>query len=252
MEVLDVDLSGELNESIRQRLRKAWHEHALLLFRNQSLSAENCERVASIFGTISRELDIPEYVTNVPEHMKGRTEPTDPYRFHIDFSFLEHPLRGLMLYGVEVPPEGNGGETLFADAAKAYELLPSRLRERVDSLKIAHSTAATAYNPNIKEQKTSIHPIAFRHPVTGQTILFCSLRHFWRVEGVSPEDSAALCDELAGYLNQPEIAYAHSWRPGDLLVWDNIRLMHGRNGFAGTHRRHLRRIQIAAPAAVPA
>ena len=52
--------------------------------------------------------------------------------FHTDWSFLDIPPAGTCLYGITIPPIG--GNTLFADQVRAYESLPSSLRDKVDSL----------------------------------------------------------------------------------------------------------------------
>ena len=249
VEVLGVDLREEQDEEVKRRLRDTWHEKSLLLFRGQSLSEPEMDRAAAIFGEISLEGNYPKYVSNV--ETAGRLSVDHELLFHMDFSFATPPLRGLVLYGVEVPPPGNGGETLFADAGRAYQRLPPALRERVDKLTIVHSTRAVKDNTFSKIEKTSHHPIAFPHPVTGRTLLFCSPRHFYGVDGLSPEDGQALCDELAGYLSSAEIVHTHVWQPGDFVVWDNMQLQHARKKFNSQYHRHLRRIQIAEPAAVP-
>jgi alpha-ketoglutarate-dependent taurine dioxygenase len=99
---------------------------------------------------------------------------------------------------------------------------------------------------------TSTHKLAFSHPVTGSTLLFCSPRHFDRIVGWPPESGLALAQELSTYIDRPEVIYKHAWLPGDLVVWDNIRLQHARTDFDRKYRRHLRRTQVGEPAVVPA
>ncbi len=252
VEVLGIDLRNELDEPVKQQLRKIWHEKSLVLFRGQQLDEAQMDRAAGIFGEVTTEGNYPKYVSNV--ETAGRLVVDGELLFHMDFSWASPPLRGLALYGVEVPPPGNGGQTLFADAGLAYKRLPGALRERINKLTIVHSTRAVTDNNFSKAApRTSQHPIAFPHPVTGETLLFCSPRHFWGIEGLSDEDAQALCHELTTYIRDPAVSITHEWQAGDFVVWDNMQLQHARNKFNGaTTRRHLRRIQIAAPAAVPA
>jgi alpha-ketoglutarate-dependent taurine dioxygenase len=242
-EVSGVDLREELDESLKASLREAWHRSALLLFRDQpGLSDEQIDRVASIFGEISDEGGYPKYISNVIPNLT----PLGELLFHMDFSWSPSPLRGLLLYAYEVPPPGTGGETLFANAKLAFDTLPSALRARIEGHTIEHATANVRTDrPRVSSQ----FPIAFPHPVTGERVLYCSPRHFSAVLGLEAAEGKALCDDLAAHLYRPEHIYTHSWRPGDLAVWDNLKLQHARTAWDPKHRRHLRRIQIAAPVA---
>ena len=248
VEVIGVDLTNVPDQATKQLLRDAWYKHALLLFRGQALDDAQLDRVAQIFGEISAEGDFSSYVSNVDP--KGLV-PAGELKFHMDFSWSDRPLRGLMLYGYEVPPEGAGGDTLFANVKLALENLPPALRQRIAGLNIVHSTEAVR-EEGYGYRSTSVHPIVFPHPITQEPVLYCSPRHFMHIEGLSDADSEALKDELASYIGWPDIVYRHQWRPHDLLVWDNIKLQHARTNFDSKYRRHLRRIQIAAPTAVPA
>lgn len=245
LQVTGVDLREALSDELKRALREAWHRSALLLFRDQQLSPEQVDRAAGIFGEVRTtnpwgDFEDRQYISNViPEAYVGDGE----LLFHMDLSFMEQPLRGLALYAYEVPPEGVGGDTLFANVQLAYERLPAALRERLEELRIVHTTRDAAPQWPVLE---SVHPIAFPHPVTGETVLYCSPRHFQEIVGLEKDAGRALCEELEREISRPEIVYRHVWRAGDLVVWDNIRLQHARTNFDRKYRRHLRRTQIAA------
>jgi taurine dioxygenase len=256
-EVRGVDLSRELSAAIADELRAAWHRYGVLLFRDQHLDEEQQLRVGRIFGEISDdgEYGVQNYVSNVIEN--GLT-PHGELAFHCDHSWSEHPLRGLMLYGIEVPPPGAGGATVFADVKRAYELLPPEVKARIEGLQIVHTYPDQSKHVPIPGpdprpgMPTATHPLAMPHPVTGETVLFCSARHFDRIAGWGPAEGLALVRELVTYIDRPEVQFAHEWRAGDLVVFDNFRAQHARTDFDRSHRRHLRRTQIGEPAAVPA
>jgi taurine dioxygenase len=257
VEVRGLDLRDDPPEAVKQQLRRAWHEHALLVFADQQLGEDDQRRVARIFGEISNDGEYGDqnYVSNV---IPDGLTPHGDLAFHVDHSWSDRPLRGIMLYALEVPPEGAGGETLFANVRLAYELLPEDLRERIKDLQIVHAYPDQSKHVPIPGpdprpgMPSATHPLAFRHPVTGETLLFCSPRHFDRIVGMSAQDGLALAQELTGYINRPECIYKHVWHPGELVVWDNLQLQHARTNFDRTYRRHLRRTQVGAPSAVPA
>jgi alpha-ketoglutarate-dependent taurine dioxygenase len=251
-EITGVDLREELSESTQDRIRDAWHEHGLLLFRGQELDPDQQLRVAKIFGTISSEGEYGEqnYVSNI---LEKAVNPHGELAFHLDHAW-SNPLRGLMLYAIEVP-QNAGGDTLFADASLAYKNLPAALRERISTLQVRHSYPDQTKldlipGPDPRPgAPTSVHPLALVHPVTGETILFLSLRHYDHLIDVDREEGLQLVKELHAYVDSPQITYRHVWSVGDLVVWDNVRLQHARTHFDRKHRRHLRRTQIGDPSA---
>ncbi|GAC1454585.1 MAG: TauD/TfdA family dioxygenase [Gemmatimonadaceae bacterium] len=255
-DIVGLDLREELSETVRHQLREAWHKHALLIFRGQELAEERQKRVAEIFGELSLQgRNAPKggginYVSNVAQ---DGANPNGELTFHTDHSFFATPLRGLMLYAIEVPPEG--GDTLFANAKLAYQLLPEPLRERIATLQALHvydyGFSRERYGPRVREKdltddsSKAVHPVVLVHPDTGEKILYVSYRHVDRILDLSPDESEALLEELQTYLYRPEIVYRHKWTPHDLAVWDNLALQHARTDFDPKYRRHLRRCQIA-------
>ena len=71
-------------------------------------------------------------------------------------------------------------------------------------------------------------PISRPHPRTGHMTLLISENHAKEIVGVSAEESDRLLDEVFGYLYSTENTYAHEWRNGDLVIWDNISMQHSR------------------------
>lgn len=250
--IIGVDASAPMDEALKQRLREAWWKYGLLHFPGQELDENQQQAFAQVFGQLSDdgEYGSQQYVSNVQE--KGLT-PHGELAFHTDNSWSPRLLRGLMLYGIEVPPEGAGGETLFADVKRVWELLPPALKERIKDLQVVHTypdqnNHVPIPGPDPRPgMPTATHPIALRHPATGETLLFCSARHFDRIVGWSAEESLALASELAEHIKNPEIVHAHQWRRGDVVIFDNLRLQHARTDFNRGHRRHLRRTQIGEP-----
>jgi len=256
-EVDGVDLSEEPAEETKIRLRQAWDQHALLLLRDQRLTLDEQVRFGRVFGTISSQgenaakLGGVTYVSNVAtdgSNAKGELA------FHIDHSFYPRPLHGLMLYGIEVPPVG--GDTMFANAKLAYQRLPHGLKDRIARLRALH-VYDFAYSrgdraaERIRESDIASdalraeHPVVLTHPKTGEKILYVSRRHTDRILGLDPAESDALLEELLSYITLADIVYRHAWRPGDLVLWDNLALQHARTDFDSTYRRHMRRVQIA-------
>jgi taurine dioxygenase len=85
-------------------------------------------------------------------------------------------------------------------------------------------------------------PAVRAHPETGEPLLCVSELCTARLDDLPPAESEALLTELFGRLYAEPGVYRHHWRSGDLLLWDNIALQHGRDDQAGVRTRRLRRI----------
>ena len=63
------------------------------------------------------------------------------------------------------------------------------------------------------------------HPETARRSLLIG-RHAYGIPGLSEAASAELLEELVNDACQAPRVYHHQWRVGDLVVWDNRRLLH--------------------------
>jgi taurine dioxygenase len=165
--------------------------------------------------------------------------------FHFDGAFLERPHTATFLYAVEIPR--HGGDTLFANMYRAYDLLSQRLKARVDGL-----TALQVYDyttvdkPKIDDESLKnirhfSHPIVLTHPVSRKKSLYVSRLMTARINGLSDEESADLLSELFTYTEHPSIIYTHRWKIGDFIAWDNLCSTHARTDFSPAERRLLLR-----------
>jgi taurine dioxygenase len=68
--------------------------------------------------------------------------------------------------------------------------------------------------------------------------------HTERILGVSAADSDALLADLFDVLYDDTNTYSHSWAVGDLVLWDNVALHHGRRDFPRTEARPLQRVTL--------
>ena len=259
-EIAGIDLRERVGDDSREQLRALLDQYAMLLFRDQQLTPEHQLATGELFGTTSKlgtfyesTADGVRYISNVAEDgIQGHGELS----FHTDQSYLPNPCRLVMLYGVQVTPPGCGGQTLFANMRDSYARLPADLQHRIEGLQALHlfdSRVAAGRAKSVdryRDQEVpphearAIHPLVLTHPVTGAKSLYISRRHVDYIFGLPPAESEALLDELKTYLYHPDRIYAHEWAVGDLIIWDNLTLQHGRAPFDSSHPRHLRRTQL--------
>ncbi len=243
VEVTGVDLARGLTAGERTALLEAFSKHHLLLFRNQQVTPEQQRAFAENFGpTVLTHTTRPEdglmFISN--REMGGAVgDGTLP--FHSDHSFFEFPdTSALVLYAIDVP--SSGGETLWANAVKAYEDLPTALKVRIAGLHARHTSTARA--------ETAIQPLARFLPDGGPPVLYVSQFCAHGIEELPGEEGEALLATLFAHLYREELLYKHAWRPGDLIIWSNRVLQHARTAFNPSETRTLRRSTQGVPEVV--
>lgn len=250
VEIVGLDLARGIDGATGDGLRAAWQRHHLLVLRGQTLDQAAQVRFANLIGPVShrgaymKEVDA-SHVSNVrPDGILG----SGVLHFHSDHTFFRHPLRAICLHALEVP--ASGGDTLFANAMLAFDNLPAALQARIAGLRSLQLFDYRGdYNRRTLERDAPAdaprcwHPLVLEHG--GRKVLFLHMHTTARIDGLTDGEADALMDELHGYIADPVIGYRHVWRPGDVLLWNNIALQHARTDFDPTQRRTLRRVPIA-------
>lgn len=243
---VDLDLNGPVCEEQVEQLLELFDRYRLLLFRNQRLPYDDHLRIAGWFGPTDRGGNQPVLDPAMGKMGLGTKE----LAFHSDLAGSDAPLEGLSLYAIDVD-EGEVS-TLFIDAAATLERLPAELRDRIDGLNVLNFWS-TPDNSSERERNSpnsppdwphAEHPLVRRHPRTGAETLFLNATHTERIVGLDVEESEALIRTLFGYLYDPEFVHEHLWRNGDLVIWDNQVLQHGRAAIPDGIKRRLQRVVI--------
>jgi taurine dioxygenase len=255
-EIVGVDLGQEIDERTFAQIRDAWHEHLVILLRDQELSEEDQVRFAEKFGPPA-VIHTKQFVRNHPAVMlisnireDGKpigALPDGEMHFHTDQCHQERPAMASMLHAIEVPRAG--GNTLFANGYKAYETLPDAFKLRIAGRKALNAydydTAAMKRGTRLADGVPScVHPVVRTHPATGRKALYVNRLMTVRIEGLPADESDVLLDTLFAHQERREFVYEHVWRPGDLLMWDNRCTLHARTDFSPDERRLMRRVTI--------
>ncbi|MCW2549987.1 MAG: hypothetical protein JWN96_4447 [Mycobacterium sp.] len=253
-EVLDVDLSAETPQFTAadvDALRTRWDARHLLLVSGSQLSRGTLsgeQQVAFVarFGRLICERRPWGYVSNVRADAVVRE---GALLFHSDFAFASTPVEGISLHALEVPSDGS--PTVFADACAAVDRLPADLRARLSGLGVLNcfdfGHPPSEHCPESKLTPGSprqVHPVIGRHPRTGRSVIFANQMHSDHLVGPSSAESAALLDALFDVLYDPAHLFVKRWSHGDLVLWDNIALHHGRPVPPAGAARTLQRVTI--------
>jgi taurine dioxygenase len=256
-EIRGVDASRPMSEEAFRQIEKAWHEHLVILLRGQDLDEEQQVRFAERFGPLSpihteHHSEKNKAVMYIGNRKKdGRLVgalPLGEMQFHSDQCYRERPAMGTMLYAIEIPAEG--GNTLFANAYKAYAALPAEVKSRVEARKavqVYDYGGGVLDRANMVEPQDGMsfaHPVARTHPATGRKALYVNRLMTHHIEGLPREESEALLATMFETIERPQFIYEHRWRVGDLLLWDNRCSLHARRDFNAEENRWLRRVTI--------
>ena len=247
-------------------LHGALLEHQLLLLRGLHLEPESFRRLGRLLGPLRRVPRGMQIVPGLPEvqclgnlgtdgRPTGRNPDPDSLQWHSDGSATRIPARYTLLYGLRIPREG--GETIFADMYAACAALSPAERRALVGRRALHDPqvarwirrgAPIAASGGILRRalmhirfaarllaSPTRHPVIRVHEETGRECLFVG-DHAWRISGLPWRTGARRVEELNAFVTaHPEWTYTHTWRAGDLLLWDNRCLLHRGSEYDVSH-----------------
>lgn len=282
-EVIGFDVLRPMTEETEAELRALWYHHAILLFRGQDIDPERQIAFSRIFGplekhplAVTRSEDNPELfvlenggdrdAVNTAfyddEPIVGRLD------WHMDLHYTGRPNHGALIRAVEVA--GEGGLTGFGDLALAYDALDEATKQQINQLEVAYRfemqrvkmrfVNLEGYAPGPHSPKKpsdvgfpdfpdSIYPAVVEHPVSGRKILEVVEQFLDRIvdpekAGMTAKESDDLLRRLVAHTRKPEFHYFHTWKPGDMILWDNWRAMHCTTGTRPGTKRVINRTTI--------
>lgn len=179
--------------------------------------------------------------------------------WHTDYSFRPRVSQVGFLEALEVPSSG-GGETLFTDMYALYESLSPEERRALHTYRVRHALR-TGYEETIEEElqgevslgedtarsrpedgTSTVHPLIARNPRTGRRSVYVSTLNTRRIVDLAPDDSRRLLDGLLTHAGKPQYTYAHTWQPGDIVMWDQLGTVHAKQAFDPAERRVMRQV----------
>ncbi len=258
-EIVGVDLSSQLSDSIISEIRKALIKYKVIFFRNQTIDEKGQVAFAGRFGQLTiAHPTVPAYFPEHPEVFDldyGRYKAYTDH-WHTDVTFVDRPPLGSVLRAVVIPPYG--GDTVWANTATAYQDLPPYLKALADQLWVVHtndsdyaastvdvSDAARAYAKIFQSTiYETIHPAVHVHPESGERALLLG-RFARRIKGLSSTDSFATLQLLQSYVTRLENTVRWRWHIGDVAFWDNRATQHYAIADYGDQPRRVQRVTIA-------
>ena len=257
VEVAGVSLKDGIPTAVASELRDIWRESGMVLFRDLSTSPDELVTLSRCFGTLEphpiETFRMPGYAELIL--LTNRDGPKGPvYAFdgvptygripwHTDLAFQTMPNHGALLQMVQKVQ--TGGRTAWLDTALAYDALDDATKARIADLEVRFEFCADLgqirfNNPNgvrvgestakFPEYPPIARPLVWEHPQTGRKILNICPLNVRGIVGMDEAESDALLQALIDHVDQPQFIYEHDWQEGDIVLWDNYRMMHRATG----------------------
>jgi alpha-ketoglutarate-dependent 2,4-dichlorophenoxyacetate dioxygenase len=253
------------DDATYKETRAAFEEHSVLVFRGQDVTDEAQLAFSSRFGPLEvtkvgsqgagTNLVI---LTTIDEN--GKVVPADHrlalrnkanQLWHTDSTFKRVPALASVLSARVIPPRG--GETEFVSTRLAWERLDAALCERLDNSfawhDYAHSRRKIAPDLASPEERAALPPqcwrMAWKNPANGRTALYIA-SHAYAIEGMEPAVAQKLLAKLIDAATGPGLSYVHTWRDGDVVMWDNRATMHRGRPWPANEARRMVRTTISA------
>jgi alpha-ketoglutarate-dependent 2,4-dichlorophenoxyacetate dioxygenase len=269
-EVDGVDMRTPLSPEDVAAIHAGMDRYAVLVFHDQQIDDEqqlafsrSLGEIEHAIGTSLRrpeEYRLPTTFADVSNLDKdNRVFARDDRRrlfalgnrlWHSDSSFKAIPAKYSLLHARSIPSKG--GNTEFADMRAAYDALDAETRAEVDDLICEHSQIFSrqqlGFTDFTDEERARFAPVRQRlvrtHPVTGRKSLYLS-SHAGGILGWPVPEARAFLRDLVEHATQRLFVYAHRWRVGDLVMWDNRQTMHRARPFPAHEPRDMRRTTLA-------
>lgn len=270
-ELSGIDIAKPLSADEVVAIEAGMDAYAVLVFHDQNITDEQQMDFSANFGplldgansTVKRdELRLHPAFADVSNIDKdGTLLSADDRRrvsslgnrlWHSDASFRVIPARYSLLSGRVVPPDG--GNTEFADMRDAYDALDDATKAQIEDLICEHSQifsrAQLGFTDYLPEERETMKPVLQRlvreHPATARKSIYLSA-HIGKIIGWRVPEALAFLRDLTEHATQREFVYSHTWRAGDLVIWDNRCTMHRVRSYDDlTYPRDLRRTTTRA------
>lgn len=270
-EISGVDLTRPIGAALRDGIIAAQQRWGITIWRDTGLDDATHVAFSRLFGHLEkapyppgakRRCSLPELFDASNLDVEGKIADSEERRtmrkgdklWHSDSSFM--PLRTAysLLLCHEAPPID--GPTWFADTRSAWEDLPQPMKDRIDGLSAVHSyywsrrrAGYEISEEEIDARPSATHPLVHGHRGSGRKALYVGA-HARDIVGMPRDEGRALLRELYDWATQPQYIFSVVYRPGDMVIWDNLASMHRAGDYDDTrYRRDMRRTTVReAPA----
>jgi taurine dioxygenase len=253
-EVLGINCRG-ISAGDAHTLREAFSRYHVLVVHGDVMADDEIVNFGACFGNLERAKFASPMTTRAEVMVISNVRidgefvgklPDGEVEWHFDRMHQATPNKAAVLHAIEIPSWG--GETIYANIARAYADLPEATKRKIEGLRAAnlydYDAASRESRQLTATTPAAVHPIVRYVPGTGEKTFWVSPLMTERILDVPDDEGNALLGELFEAMARPEYAYEHRWQIGDTLIWDNRCVAHRRNDFDPNQRRLLKRVTV--------
>lgn len=272
-----LDLSQSLSPATISAVRQALGRYGVISFPRQTLSAQQLHDFSAQFGSLEinvggmfQEPGLPQVMilSNIVKDGKPVGIGDAGQDWHTDMSYSGTVAYANVLHALVVPQRDGKplGGTQFADMAAAYDALPESVRARIDGRTATHdfekfwemmrrernSPRPPLTDAQRRTKPPVSHPMVIVHPVSGRRSLYANPGYAMFIDGMPREQSDELLEMLFAHQVQERFVFTFQWTVGDVLMWDNLRVIHrALADYGPTEHRMMKRCQVMADRVLP-
>ena len=247
-----IDAGPNLTERGLMRIRDALLRHSVVVLHDQDLTPDDqfafMDRLYGIhapFGiaspfAVEGKLQM-QIISNITRGGKPIGINDAGLMWHTDTCSFPTPELFVSLHALEIPLGEDGaalGDTQWTSTIAAYEALPDAIKQELSGRRVSQNYGFHIEQMRVRGiltrgkdiQKTDnmaqLHPAVRTHPITGRKLLYVNESYSERIEGLEPERSRALLEQLWAHITEERFRFRHSWRKGDFAIWDNAATQH--------------------------
>lgn len=279
--IRDLTLAALQDKAVRDEIDALFIKHGMIVFEDVEQTDQMQLAISSCFGPL-KEHPVKGLQRVNSDRMPGVIElrsrrgsgivEVDGKQlshwlpWHFDHCYNDELNRAGVLRSVERVEEG--GVTGFLDGVALYNAFPKDLLAKIEGTEIVYilctqydelkfgrpaqyrmiepKPVPAGFAEQVASMSRAIHPSVWTH-TTGEKALHVSAYMSQGIVGNETPEGDALLEDVCQEINRigETCSYHHKWREGDMVIWDNLRMLHCVSGNNPEEERLMYRTTIA-------
>ena len=266
--------------AVRAQLKQLLDDRGVLACKNVEQTSAMQVKLSEVFGPL-KEHPVPSVTRADRERLPGviviasgpgscvveiNGKPLVTWQpWHFDHAYNDEMMYAAVLRSLKIAKDG--GRTAFADGIQIYNDMDPAIRAKAEGLNVMYNLdlrydrqrfglpegfklvkphADNTLSIENENGRCSVHPAIWTRPQGEKVFHMCP----YGCRGIEGDRSDAAFERLAEIWNEAERVmkvYYHEWEEGDMVVWDNTRVLHEATGSNPEEEREIHRTTIKGP-----